>query len=51
MRDFDPASDIAFWLRTGGHSVVSEDIDAFIAFMSAHFGSGGRDTASSQAEK
>lgn len=37
MRDFQPGSDIAFWLRAGGHSVVSEDIDAFIAFMQAHF--------------
>jgi len=37
MQDFDPNADIAYWLRTGGHSVVSEDIDAFIAFMSAHF--------------
>ena len=37
MQDFDPNADIAYWIRTGGHSVVSEDIDAFIAFMSAHF--------------
>lgn len=38
MRDFDPSDAIAYWLRAGGHSVVSEDIDAFIAFMVAHFG-------------
>ncbi|MEM9376889.1 MAG: hypothetical protein AAGA72_11775 [Pseudomonadota bacterium] len=38
MLDFDPAAEISYWLRVGGHSVVSEDIDAFIAFMSAHFG-------------
>lgn len=37
MRDFDPAADISYWLRVGGHSVVSEDIDAFTAFMRAHF--------------
>ena len=37
MRDFMPGSDIAYWLRVGGHSLVSEDIDAFIAFMRAHF--------------
>ena len=38
MRSFDPGADISFWLRPGGHSVVSEDIDAFIAFKTAHFG-------------
>jgi len=37
MRDFDPSADISYWLRIGGHSVVSEDIDAFTAFMNAHF--------------
>ena len=37
MRDFDPSAEISYWLRVGGHSVVSEDIDAFIAFMTAHF--------------
>ncbi len=37
MRDFDPSADISYWLRVGGHSVVSEDIDAFTAFMRAHF--------------
>ncbi|MEL6858217.1 MAG: hypothetical protein AAFO74_07510 [Pseudomonadota bacterium] len=37
MRDFDPSAEISYWLRAGGHSVVSEDIDAFIAFMNAHF--------------
>lgn len=40
MRDFDPSADISYWLRVGGHSVVSEDIDAFTAFMNAHFGPG-----------
>lgn len=37
MRDFDPGAEISYWLRVGGHSVVSEDIDAFTAFMTAHF--------------
>ena len=37
MRAFDPGAEISFWLRVGGHSVVSEDIDAFTAFMTAHF--------------
>lgn len=38
MQAFDPSAEISYWLRPGGHSVVSEDIDAFIAFMTAHFG-------------
>ena len=37
MLDFNAGAELAYWLRTGGHSVVSEDIDAFIAFMQAHF--------------
>ena len=37
MQDFDPGAEISYWLRVGGHSVVSEDIDAFTAFMNAHF--------------
>ena len=37
MRRFDPSAEISYWLRIGGHSVVSEDIDAFNAFMNAHF--------------
>ncbi|MFN3608571.1 MAG: acetylxylan esterase, partial [Hyphomonas sp.] len=35
---FDPAADIAFFLRPGGHSVVDDDIEAFLAFLSAHLG-------------
>ncbi len=38
MKDFQPDAEISYWLRTGGHSVVSEDIDAFTAFITAHFG-------------
>ncbi|WP_291077363.1 hypothetical protein [Hyphomonas sp.] len=36
-QDFDPQAGIAWWLRPGGHSVVSEDIDTFIAFVTAQF--------------
>lgn len=36
MRDFDPAAGISWWLRSGGHSVVSEDIDAFTVFLHTH---------------
>ena len=28
MRTFDPSAEISYWLRVGGHSVVSEDIDS-----------------------
>jgi hypothetical protein len=38
MKSFDPSAGLAFWLRPGGHSVVSEDIDAFTAFLNAHLG-------------
>ncbi|MDJ0920237.1 MAG: hypothetical protein QNI84_03855 [Henriciella sp.] len=41
MRTFEPGAEISYWLRVGGHSVVSEDIDAFIAFMTAHFSPAG----------
>ena len=37
MKEIDLTADLAWWMRPGGHSVVSEDIDAFIAFMQAHF--------------
>jgi hypothetical protein len=35
MRTFNPADGIAWWLRPGGHSIVAEDISAFIAFLKA----------------
>jgi hypothetical protein len=38
MWSFDPDAGLAFWMRPGGHSVVSEDIDAFTAFLDAHLG-------------
>lgn len=37
MRYFAPGDELSYYLRVGGHSVISEDIDAFVAFMSAHF--------------
>ena len=36
MQDFDPGAGISWWLRPGGHSVVSEDIDAFTVFLHNH---------------
>lgn len=36
MQDFDPSAGISWWLRSGGHAMVSEDIDAFTTFLSAH---------------
>ena len=36
MKEVDPDADLAWWMRPGGHSVVSEDIDTFVAFMAAH---------------
>ncbi len=37
MLDFRPADRLSYWLRPGGHSIVAKDIDAFIAFLTAHF--------------
>ena len=36
MRSFDPGSNLAYWLRPGGHSIVPRDIDAFTSFLAAH---------------
>jgi dienelactone hydrolase len=36
MRSFDPESNLAYWLRPGGHSIVPRDIDAFTSFLAAH---------------
>ena len=36
MRAFDPESNLAYWLRPGGHSIVPKDIDAFTTFLAAH---------------
>lgn len=38
LKPYDPAADIAFWLRPGTHGVVKEDWPAFLAFLDAHFG-------------
>lgn len=35
MRTFDPTAGIVWWLRAGGHSVVDDDIAAFIEFLKA----------------
>jgi hypothetical protein len=35
MRTFDPTAGIVWWLRAGGHSVVDDDIEAFIEFLKA----------------
>lgn len=51
MRDFDPSAEISYWLRPGGHSVVSEDIDAFTAFMTAHFGGNSRSETGLQSQE
>ena len=37
MQSFNPAADIAFFMRPGGHGVHQSDVDAFIAFLDAHF--------------
>lgn len=34
---FDPAADIAFWIRPGTHGVVKEDWPAFLEFLDSHF--------------
>ncbi|MEQ9505889.1 MAG: hypothetical protein RLO80_06425 [Hyphomonas sp.] len=35
IRAFDPTAGIVWWLRAGGHSVVDDDIEAFIEFLKA----------------
>ncbi len=35
MQAFDPAAGLVWWLRAGGHSIVDDDIPAFIAFLKA----------------
>lgn len=37
LNTFDPAADIAFWMRRGTHGVTQEDWPAFLAFLDAHF--------------
>lgn len=51
MRTFDPSAEISYWLRVGGHSVVSEDIDAFTAFMTAHFSTPSRNETTLQSAR
>ncbi len=40
---FNPGAELALWMRPGTHGVVKEDWPAFLAFLDAHFGSGGRE--------
>ena len=51
MRAYDPAAEISYWMRVGGHSVVSEDIDAFTAFVAAHFGTPSRNETTLQSAR
>ncbi len=37
MQDYNPRADIAFFMRRGGHGVHQSDVDAFLAFLDAHF--------------
>ena len=38
LDQWEPAADIAFWIRPGTHGVVEEDWPAFLQFLDAHFG-------------
>ena len=38
---WNPAADIAFWIRPGTHGVVKEDWPAFLEFLDAHFNTAG----------
>ncbi|MDZ7629301.1 MAG: hypothetical protein U5J99_12955 [Parvularculaceae bacterium] len=38
LKSYDPAAELAFWIRPGTHGVVKEDWPAFLAFLDAHFG-------------
>lgn len=40
MKEFDPTDGIVWWMRPGGHSIVEEDIDAFLRFLKARPGNG-----------
>ena len=37
MQDYNPSADIAYFIRRGGHGVHQSDVDAFLAFLNAHF--------------
>jgi (4-O-methyl)-D-glucuronate---lignin esterase len=37
LKAYDPAADIAFWMRPGTHGVVKEDWPTFLEFLDAHF--------------
>ena len=48
---FEPSASIAWWLRPGGHSIVSEDIDSFIAFLQTHLQGPSRKVTAVQARE
>lgn len=37
LRDFNPAAELSFSMTGGSHGTTPEDIDAFFAFIDAHF--------------
>ncbi|MEL7454034.1 MAG: alpha/beta hydrolase, partial [Pseudomonadota bacterium] len=37
MTDFNPGAGVSYFVRPGGHGIVREDIDAFLAFLDAGF--------------
>lgn len=37
LSDFEPAADIAYWMRGGTHGETEEDWSAFFEFLGAHF--------------
>ena len=37
MRGFNPAAELSFSMTGGSHGITPEDIDAFFAFIDAHF--------------
>ncbi|MFN7054617.1 hypothetical protein [Hyphomonas sp.] len=41
IREFDPSAKMAWFLRPGGHSVTDDDLEAFLAFLTAHLTRGG----------
>lgn len=38
LKAFNPAADLSFGMRPGAHGVTPEDVDMFLAFLDAHFG-------------
>ena len=51
LNEFEPAAELAFWLRPGTHGVVEEDWPAFLQFLYAHFPATNRKSCASKASK